>query len=357
MGASKSVEELEEICEEASVLFRKVDMNEESLSEKAKDTKPTVDLPRSGKKMGTGLRSFGKLVMVMGESGVGKSTIINMMYNQNVSDECCKGPCSTGSTANSVTKASALHFDMAHRVAFLDTVGIGDPEMTTSQIVGSIRGMLKQLNEGVHVVMVVMKMGRVTAATRANLELLRELFSTGDLKSSGVLVLTHWDGEIGEEEKDLLSWLKGDDDMKALVEVFSKVILTNNNVSRRGGYPECRRKCLTEINEVIIHNETPIYAKPTDLREMVERIIRKFAEVLWHRIPSFQTLAFMGLKAEDPIKTYVGECPVCYEQIEFEDCLVLPCHHTFHRTCQEAEKPCALCREKFDPIECWTPDK
>eukprot|EP00493_Phyllostaurus_siculus_P007104 UN07178 len=57
--------------------------------------------------------------------------------------------------------------------------------------------------------------------------------------------------------------MKGDDGMKEMVGMFSKVILTNNNLSRRGSYPECRRKCLTEINDSILKSPEPIHARPT----------------------------------------------------------------------------------------------
>lgn len=47
-----------------------------------------------------------KVVLVIGETGVGKSTILNMLYNDDHSVSSCKEPQKTGSTAGSVTKAS-----------------------------------------------------------------------------------------------------------------------------------------------------------------------------------------------------------------------------------------------------------
>ena len=85
----------------------------------------------------------------------------------------------------------------------MDTIGVGDRDLTSEAILGNIRKLVRDTSRGVHAVVVVMKMGRVGNASRANLTLLRKLFYNADLKTHGLLILTHWTGELGEEERDL----------------------------------------------------------------------------------------------------------------------------------------------------------
>lgn len=52
-----------------------------------------------------------KIVVVIGETGVGKSTIVNMLYNRDYSVDCCTQPQKTGSTSAAVTRFSTMQFD------------------------------------------------------------------------------------------------------------------------------------------------------------------------------------------------------------------------------------------------------
>lgn len=286
-----------------------------------------------------------KIVMVIGESGVGKSTIINMLYNQDTTESCCQGPARTGSTANSVTKHSTLHINMQRRWCFVDTVGVGDPELGTDEILGAIRAMLAQLSRGVDAVVLVMKMERVPMASRANIHVLQSIFRDGDIKTNGVLVLTHWDGELGEEAEDLRAWLQGDDAMNAVVDSFGKVILTNNKIGRRGAYPECRRECLLKLSEVIGANRPRIYARPVNVKDILIDLLAKFAG-FWVR--GAASLHKLFRSDEDALPTFCGECAVCHEPVELSAVCKLPCDHTFHMSCISSSASCPTCRHAFD---------
>ena len=195
---------------------------------------------------------------------VGKSTVVNMIYNEDSSADCCQRPFKTGSTAASVTKASNLQFNVRTSSIIIDTVGVGDPELEDSEILGSVRTLIRHVAKGVNAVVVVMKMARVPAATRANIYVLNKLFHPEDLKSHGVLVLTHWDGNLGEEEESLKSWIAEDQTMSQMVESFGQVILTNNQIKGRGVYPECREKCLHQLLTFISEKKEKIKARPVE---------------------------------------------------------------------------------------------
>mmetsp|Transcript_98465 Transcript_98465/g.317458 ORF Transcript_98465/g.317458 Transcript_98465/m.317458 type:complete len:304 (+) Transcript_98465:83-994(+) len=291
-----------------------------------------------------------KIVMVIGESGVGKSTIVNMLYNGDSTEDCCRTPCQTGSTAASVTKSSALQVNMQSRWCFVDTVGVGDPEMSEQQLAGAIRSLIRYSTRGVDCVTLVMKMERVPAASRANLALLSALFYQSDLKTSGVLVLTHWDGDLGSEAEDLKRWVGSDREMLGVIHSFSKVILTNNSLQRRSAYPESRRKCLLELTECIERQEQRIHARPVTVTEVLMDLVAAFGRRLWKRVTDVKDL-FTADGAALP--TYCGECSVCMEQIDLVNVYKLPCQHTFHRNCLEGQSSCPVCRRSFAPSECW----
>jgi len=200
-----------------------------------------------------------------------------MLYNQDWTEACCKSPCHTGAGAAFVAKASALQINLANQWCFVDTVGIGDPEMSKQQLIGSIRNLIRNTAQGVHCIVMVMKMERVPVASRANLVLLKHLFKAEDLKMQGVLVLTHWEGDIGDEQEDLEEWIRSDDTIQDVVASFAKVVLTNNQLSRRGAYPECRKRCLNELTEFIVSQKYRVNAMPTGWEVTVD-MFREFGQ-------------------------------------------------------------------------------
>lgn len=193
--------------------------------------------------------------MVIGESGVGKSSIVNMLFNQNTTDDCLTKPSNIGWTADSVTKQTSVHMNMERKWLLVDTIGVGDPQMRSSDLVRAIRGLLEKIMDGVECIVFVLKMERVTAASRANMALLQKIFSQQDLKTHGALVLTHWAGELGDEDRDIEEW--ADNEMKETMAGFAHVILANNKIGR-GAYPEARQATLQKLNVAIMANRAKI---------------------------------------------------------------------------------------------------
>ena len=122
-------------------------------------------------------------------------------------------------------------------------------------------------------------MARVPEASRANIYVLEKLFSARHLKSHGILVLTHWDGDIGEEEESLSHWMAGDQDIKDMIGRFAKVILTNNKPTGRGAYPESRKKCLEELVDFINQKSWKIQLRPVNTLELVVDLLRTFGDI------------------------------------------------------------------------------
>lgn len=270
-----------------------------------------------------------------------------MIYNEDSSEDCCQHPFKTGSTAASVTKASNLQYNVRTSSIIIDTVGVGDPELEDSEILGCVRTLIRNVAGGVNAVVVVMKMARVPAATRANIHVLNKLFRQTDLKSHGVLVLTHWDGDLGEEEESLGRWIGGDQEMSKMVEIFGQVILTNNQIKGRGVYPECREKCLKQLLAFISEKKEKIIPRPVNPYELVEDLVVAFGKFLWKRTLSVGDLFLKLADSDAKLPTYCGECAVCLEALEMEHLRQLPCNDVFHAKCLENQSRCPLCRADF----------
>lgn len=285
----------------------------------------------------------------MGESGVGKSTIVNMLYNDDHTSFSCLTPCKVGDGADSVTKGSSMHINFRSRMCIADTVGVGDPSMSTEQLLGAIRALITNTARGIHAIVLVMKLGRVPAAARANAFLLTELFHQSDLQSHGVLVLTHWDGEIGQETEDLERWIGDDVHMKLLTSMFPRVILTNNSIRGRSQYPECRQKCLLQLRDFIQSRADRIMTKPISLMDVVRRLVDRFVGTFFARVQTVGEWSKSLIASPSSLPTYCGECSVCLDVIEAKDVCALHCNHTFHVMCMPLgdASHCPLCRAPF----------
>lgn len=297
---------------------------------------------------------FSRVVLVVGQSGVGKSTLTNMLYHQNSHEDCCTSPAVTGGGAAAVTRDAGFFANVQTGWAIVDTIGLGDAERGAIEIVQNMRAFIKGMRTGVHAIVMVMKYGRLSDGERANLALLLCLFRACDVKGRGVLVLTHWEGDIGEEEADLAQWLtprpdssqQAQETCKALndmVNKFATVVLTNNSVD--DPYPDLREKSLKELLDFV---ECTSRDETVSLR----------AVTLWETIMSlWETLRKMvGIKDKITLddlrrahdQLILGECPVCMEALNAADTCVTTCSHTFHKVCLARcavdRGTCPMCR-------------
>merc|ERR1712176_248703 len=159
-----------------------------------------------------------------------------------------------------------------------------------------------------------MKMGRVPASSRANVDLLKQLFYEEDLASHGVLVLTHWDGELGDEAQDLRTWEGSDEEIHSITRSFSKIVLTNNQLKGRGTYPESRQECLRQLTASISENLQPVQSRPVNAVDVLNYLLKKYLSFLWKN-PLTTGLAYLTQDGESVLPTFCGECSICMQSI------------------------------------------
>ncbi|XP_065659137.1 uncharacterized protein LOC136083607 [Hydra vulgaris] len=155
----------------------------------SKETAPLI------KKLEVSKPKLNKVVVVVGSTGTGKSTIINMLYNDSVLKENLNRPCEVGATSNSVTKKTSWLFDARDLTLYVDTVGLSDPHQSDRQIGTDLKKFIKSLIGGVHCIIVVLKYGRINREERINLEIIKKLFDKSWINNC-IVVATFYDGEV-----------------------------------------------------------------------------------------------------------------------------------------------------------------
>ena len=69
-----------------------------------------------------------RIIVVIGTTGAGKSTLINMLYNNDTTPSACNEPCEVDITTKSVTKQPQWILDPKTGRIFADTIGFSDSE-------------------------------------------------------------------------------------------------------------------------------------------------------------------------------------------------------------------------------------
>ncbi|PPQ77243.1 hypothetical protein CVT26_005953 [Gymnopilus dilepis] len=126
-------------------------------------------------KCDTGVTSHPRNVIVFGETGVGKSSLINLILNQDVA------PTSSGAQGCTFQSDMYSGFVQGLPFNFYDTVGLGEHGTGTvqsSQAIANLYQLVKRLahSGGVHLLVFVIKCGRLTETMEKNYALFFKAF-------------------------------------------------------------------------------------------------------------------------------------------------------------------------------------
>ena len=299
-----------------------------------------------------------KTVLVLGSTGTGKSTILNMLFNDEHMPDSCKNPLKTGNAAGSATKQTTTLFDHRKQHLYLDTVGLGDPELFNEEIVYDLRELVGRAKLGFHAVIVVAKFGRVSAAERANIRAITSMFAPG-WKSNAALVLTHYDGEFDTESQAvaLRNWAAGDRDMEELLKNFASVILADNSLGRNEeANRPFRKACLSALQAFIASKKTTVQPAPKTFFETIQTFLDIYFGLLRLRRNAERLSNCLQLLARSSRSTITGTCCICLENINLDELVQTSCGHPYHGLCIKREievrpnKICPYCKASFTAI-------
>lgn len=107
-------------------------------------------------------------VVIFGESGVGKSSIINMLFDKDIAD--------TSDAAIGCTFETKLYKGTRDGYSFniYDTAGLNESDkgrVKPDQAVGNLMKLVRHLEEGIHLLIMCMKKGRINNAIANNYQL------------------------------------------------------------------------------------------------------------------------------------------------------------------------------------------
>lgn len=331
-----------------------------------------------------------RIVVVIGTTGTGKSTLINMLYNDDTTPDACNGPCEVDITTRSVTKQPQWILDPKTGRIFADTVGFSDAERSDEEIMAGLQRFLGVISEGVHSIILVARHGRLTRQDRLNIVILRKIFGENWNRHTA-LVLTHCDDDIDTKENVnnmIKKWINGDDEIKQfLKEIDSRIYLTNNKTSGQLEriYRSARQKLLKDLNNFI--NVCEVLVKPTPgflsymqafimlalnprsislaaiayltlnnsaVGDMVNEAVRGYTKLGKDAVAIAQRQRAQNIakSLEQSVMT-VAECPICLQVISFQDMAQTECNHTFHKRCLDnsIKGMGSLCPYCLQPIE------
>lgn len=102
------------------------------------------------------VQSDRKIVLLIGATGSGKSTLCNVLYNK--VPQKIDQPFAVNDSTSSVTKIHSIKDNEELRI--IDTIGLGDKTIETKDIVADISDAVETLKGGIHACLFVFKMGR-----------------------------------------------------------------------------------------------------------------------------------------------------------------------------------------------------
>eukprot|EP00117_Sycon_ciliatum_P042557 scpid64065/ scgid30942/ len=287
-------------------------------------------------------------VLIIGRTGSGKSTIVNMLVNNGYSASECNSPNAVGhGAAAGTTKAK---FSIAPRTGMFicDTIGFGDRTNSEEEIIEDLRAIYKTAEMGISCIIVVAKCQRWSMEDVLLLDILDRMFESNWPKQA-ILVLTHYEGDVGNEKEALATWCDGDERTTEIVKRFKYVLPTNNGTSKmmEPVTREHRRLCIERLVAWIQAFDTTITVSPASLIDVLTYLIARLKELFGFTLTRVRATFDHGLSLAvgDPGKCgSCGECCICLEDIPITAMAAIDCGHQYHSDCISAHA--AACRAK-----------
>ncbi|CAF1545184.1 unnamed protein product [Rotaria sordida] len=162
-----------------------------------------------------------KRFLFLGPTGVGKSSLINVLCNDDVRKESMNAPATIGSTTSGVTQSFTTYYD-SNKYAYTDSIGFGDTRFTTDEIVTLIKQLIDNAVIGYNKIYLCIQYGRISMDIWRYIDLIISVFGEDGLKWC-TIIFTHCNEENMNTEM-FLNINKNDEKMIQLMDKVGNVI-------------------------------------------------------------------------------------------------------------------------------------
>jgi energy-coupling factor transporter ATP-binding protein EcfA2 len=306
-------------------------------------------------------------ILFVGPTGAGKSTLINILVNDNVTAESLSKPAAASDTSSGQTAFFTTYYDFPHS-AYTDSIGLGDNRFEPEMVMNSLKSIVKNSTVGYNKIYICIQYGRISSDTRGYIDLLIAIFGEEVLEWCSI-IFTHCNDQTMTKEQYLLKNREDEGVVKMINQVHT--VIFGNNMTDQDPDMETllqkrRNVFLNKIKQDINDTAKKQYFRldPEDFAERIWRILEiLFAPLLSSFTKASTVAGEIKRLAEAAVITmqaghysnYFGECPICQEDVTDGNAPVITkCNHVFHKVCLEkgvsgkADRTCPICRMKFD---------
>jgi len=278
-----------------------------------------------------------KRFLFLGPTGVGKSSLINVVCNDDVRKESMNQPATVGSTTSGVTRSFTTYYD-SNKYAYTDSIGFGETSFTTDEIITLIKQLIDNAVIGYNKIYLCVQYGRISIDIWRYLDLIISVFGDSVLKWC-TIIFTHCNEENMNVEM-FLNINKNDEKIIKLLDKVQNVIFgdlqSHSNEQVDFLLKNIRKRFLDNVKTDAIHSsDFYFFPEPNDQSSWLSSIcnvIERFTQIT---IPVDEIVAYM--KSITIIKVdaqhFYGECSICHEDMYYTNSVFTTCKHVFHKQC------------------------
>jgi len=299
-----------------------------------------------------------KRSLFIGPTGVGKSTLINIIYHQKVTKEYLSRPAITSDVTLGETSAFNTYYNLADKIALTDSIGFGDDRFEKKKTLEILKSVINTTQIGFNRVYLCLTFGRVSSDIRNYIDLIITVFGK-EILPWCTIVITHCDEEM--TKSCYLEMNRNDKYMTSILNQVHNIVFGDNYADKDEKIDAIlttrRQQFLNELNKDInSFNENRFFPHPQNDLEWIMSIYRKLRQFLNRvnepllDITDFSRNMVTSIFANQ-FKNYYGECIICMN--DMWDAALCPCQHIFHKDClliwfgENKDSICPICRRNI----------
>ncbi|CAF0855441.1 unnamed protein product [Adineta steineri] len=297
--------------------------------------------------------------LFIGPTGVGKSTLINILFNNDVKKTSMSKPAITSEGSAGSTTCFTTYYNFPN-YAFTDTIGFGDNRFDEQHIFSMLKAIIKNSMVGYNQIYVCISYGRISSDIRYYIDLLITIFGQRILKWC-TIIFTHCNVQQMTKEK-YIEANRDDTEIIKIINSVQNVIFGDNMTDHEVDHVFIarRQRLLDSLKENIEKSNTGYFTpQPENFREWItaiyNMIISKYAKQIKTNLDVIHqiSLSIVNLKMHKNFANYYGECPICLEDMWNTDSVFTKCYHIFHERCinqwlNDGKNNCPNCPATID---------